>query len=89
MAQRSIEILIGRLITDEAFRDTFLLDGPLALHRFSEGGHELTALEISALLATPHALWTVVADQVDPRLQKASLSTPRKEHSNAEPGNCS
>ena len=74
MAQRSIEILIGRLITDEAFRDAFLANRPFALQAFVETGHELTSVEVSAIQATPVTLWQIVADQVDPRLQRAKLS---------------
>lgn len=73
MAQRSIEILIGRLLTDEAFREAFLKNSSRALQTFCETGHELTPLEISALLATPSELWSEVAEEIDPRLQKANL----------------
>ena len=79
MAQRSIEILVGRLVTDEGFRIAFLTDRSLTLRDFRETGHELTPLEIAAVLATPHDLWSTVADQIDPRLQKANLAAPRKE----------
>jgi hypothetical protein len=79
VAQRSIEILIGRLITDEAFRNAFLTDGSLALQRFRDTGHDLTAVEIDAVLAMPPDLWSVVADQIDRRLQKANLSVTGKE----------
>jgi hypothetical protein len=74
VAQRSIEILIGRLITDEAFRDAFLANRVLALQVFIETGYELTTVEVSAIHATPAMLWQIVADQVDPRLQRAKLS---------------
>jgi len=74
VAQRSIEILIGRLITDEAFRDAFLANRVLALQAFVESGHELTPVEVSAIHATPANLWRSVASQVDPRLQRAKLS---------------
>jgi len=73
MAQRSIEILIGRLITDEAFRVAFLENRALALHGFNEAGYELTPIEIAAVLSTPTDLLRQVADQIDPRLQKSSL----------------
>ena len=74
MAQRSIEVLIGRLITDEAFRDAFLANRVFALQAFIETGHELTPVEVSAIQSTPITLWQIVADQVDPRLQRAKLS---------------
>jgi hypothetical protein len=73
VAQRSIEILIGRLVTDEAFRTAFRADAVATLIGFIESGYELTALEIAALRATPAEVWERAAGHVDPRLQKASL----------------
>jgi len=73
VAQRSIEILIGRLITDEAFRSAFRTNALTALTGFMEAGYELTLVEIAAVSATPAHVWEQVAEQVDPRLQKASL----------------
>ena len=73
MAQRSIEILIGRLITDEAFRSAFRTDAAATLIGFVESGYDLTALEIASLRETPADVWERVSEQIDPRLQKASL----------------
>ncbi len=73
MTQRSIEMVIGRLVTDEEFRQTFLDDPHQALGDLLERGTHLTQAEISALIATDSSLWSRVADEVDPRLQKASL----------------
>lgn len=73
MAQRSIEVFIGRLITDEGFRAAFAANATAALRRFIDAGHELTTVETAALLATKGDLWERVADCIDPRLQKASL----------------
>ena len=77
MAQRSIEILVGKLLTDEAFRDAFLTNSSTVLQGFSEAGHELTSLEIAAFMATPKRLWNDFAAQLDPRLQKANLAKGR------------
>lgn len=74
MAQRSIEILIGRLITDEAFRSAFRSDAGATLTGFAESGYELTPLEIAALGATPADVWERVAECIDSRLQKASFA---------------
>lgn len=73
MAQRHIEVLIGRLVTDEAFRAAFVTDARAALARFVAAGHDLTPVEVAALTATRADLWTRVAEQLDPRLQKVSL----------------
>ena len=75
MAQRSIEVLIGRLITDEAFRAAFRRNAAVALTGFIESGYELTGLEIAALCATAIEVWEYVAEHIDPRLQKASLTS--------------
>ncbi len=76
MSQRSIEILIGRVITDEAFRGAFRRDAKRTLTEFIESGYDLTPVEIAALAATPFDVWERVAKRVDARLQKASFTAP-------------
>ena len=73
MTQRSIEMVIGRLVTDEEFRETFLSDPHRALGELLERGTHLTHAEIGALIDTDSTLWGRVAEQIDQRLQKASL----------------
>jgi hypothetical protein len=75
LAQRHIELLVGRLVTDEAFRTAFLKDTDTELARLAASGYELTPVEIHALRNMRSELWSAIADQLDPRLQKASLST--------------
>lgn len=75
MTQRCIEIVIGRLVTDEEFRGTFLKDPHQALGDLLERGTHLSHSEIAALIAIDSALWERVAAEIDPRLQKASLKT--------------
>ena len=74
MAQRTIEILIGRLITDEGFRSEFLKSPEATLKNLSELGLELSRTEIAALVATDPSLWTRAASAIDPRLQKINLT---------------
>ena len=73
LAQRIIETLIGRLITDEQFRSEFLVDPEVVLIDLCDRGLQLSRTEISALVNTDPALWERIADAIDPRLQKASL----------------
>jgi hypothetical protein len=73
VAQRLIEMLIGRLITDEDFRAQFLQDPEGVLASLSDRGAALSRVEIAAVLNTDRTLWARTADAVDPRLQKASL----------------
>jgi hypothetical protein len=73
VTQRCIEMVIGRLVTDEEFRQTFLRDPHEALAELLERGTHLSHAEIAALIATDASLWERVAEDVDPRLQKVSL----------------
>jgi hypothetical protein len=73
--QRSIEILIGKLATDEEFRLAFRLNPRGTLQEASEWGLALTELEVRALIATDPSLWDRIADELDGRLQKASLKS--------------
>jgi hypothetical protein len=73
LAQRTIELLIGRLITDEEFRADFLSHPEKTLVALCDHGWELSRTEIAALVATEPALWARTADALDPRLQKASF----------------
>lgn len=74
MAQRNVEVVIGRLVTDEGFRAMFLHDPVATLTQFIERGYELTPLEIAALEAIDRGLWTRTAEQIDPRLQKIAVA---------------
>jgi hypothetical protein len=75
VAQRSIELFIGRLVTDEEFREAFMRNPSTAVAQFVEAGLELTNVEVAALLATRADVWDRVADQIDARLQKVSLQS--------------
>lgn len=74
MAQRTVEMLIGRLITDEQFRGAFLARPAETLLDLCNRGVGLTDIEIAALLETDPTLWVRAAEGLDPRLHKASLS---------------
>ena len=75
MTQRVIEALVGRLLTDEAFRSQFLSDPHKTLADLVKRGLDLTDGEIAALLDTDSELWEQVADRIDSRLQKANLDS--------------
>ena len=77
MTQRSIELVIGKLVTDEEFRATFLRDPHRALAELLERGTHLSHAEIAALIGIDSTLWDRVAADIDPRLQKVSLGGAR------------
>ena len=73
MSQRNVEILIGRLLTDEELRARFLQAPFETLTAFSRQGLRLTRGEIDALVQTDVRLWGRVAAKLPSRLQRSSL----------------
>ena len=84
MSQRSIEIVIGRLLTDEEFRESFITDPERALTDLLEAGTQLTRSEMNALMSMEPNLWISSAKRIDHRLQKASLKAKSQRHSHAD-----
>jgi len=81
MSHRTIERVIGRLLTDEELRHDFTRSPRRTLAELSEQGWELSGLEVDALLAIEIDLWSEVAARIDPRLQRCSLKTQHGEES--------
>jgi hypothetical protein len=75
MSQRTVERVVGRLITDEEFRLEFTRLPEQTLAVLVEQGWELTAIEVEALVQTDTKLWSASARRIDPRLQRSSLKT--------------
>ena len=73
MAQRSVEIVVGRLATDEQFRTAFQRDPIGTLGRLTGPEIVLTPTERTALLAIPAGAWDAIAAALDSRLQKIAL----------------
>jgi hypothetical protein len=73
MSQKTVQWLIGRLLTDEEMRLRFLEDPRGSLRGLREEGFALTHTEIEALVQTDRTLWSEAAGRVDARLQRSSL----------------
>ena len=73
MSQRNVEIVIGRLATDEEARGRFLDDPQAEIASWRQEGLELSAIEAEALAALSRKPLEALADALDPRLQKASV----------------
>lgn len=78
MSQRSVERVIGRLVTDEDFRRQFEADPIAALGGVAAGGVELTEVETRALAGLDARLLARVAEAIDPRLQKLCIREGRR-----------
>ena len=73
MSQRSVEAVIGRLATDEAFRTRFQADREAALDELAALGAELTPVERQALVDLDFSACEHFAERLDPRIQKVCL----------------
>jgi hypothetical protein len=73
MSQKTVQFVIGRLLTDEDLRLRFV-ERPLeTLTELREQGFELTRDEIEALVQSDAEMWPAMASRIHPRLQGCSL----------------
>jgi hypothetical protein len=75
MSQRNVEIVIGRLLTDEDLRRRFTREPAATLDVFCQQGWELSRAEIDALLSQDVAMWSEMARRIPSKLQRCSLRT--------------
>jgi putative intracellular protease/amidase len=80
MAQKAVEVVVGRLMTDEPFRAEFTQDPRAALETVCSRGLDLTISERTALIDTDPAIWALAADGIDPRLQRVALTAATLNH---------
>jgi len=73
--QRTVQLIIGQILTDEEFRADFLERPIETLTALRDRGFELTNLEVEALAQTDPRLWDCGAAHVDPRLQRCRLNS--------------
>ncbi len=73
MSQKTVQLVIARLLTDEEVRLQFLRDPLGTLVAFRDQGFELTGDEIDALIETDRDLWACTAARIHPRLQRCGF----------------
>jgi hypothetical protein len=76
VAHKTVQFVIGRILTDEELREKFLVAPVETLAALRDMGLELTPGEIDALLLTDPRLWRAGPEWVDSRLQRCCLKTP-------------
>jgi hypothetical protein len=80
MSQKTVQLIIGRVITDEDLRDRFIKDPGETIASLEELGFELTPTEVDALVQTDSDFWSAAARRIHPRLQRCRLLAQKKEH---------
>lgn len=71
VAHRTVELLIGRIITDDHFREAFLRAPEATLRRLAEQGLDLSRIEVAALANTSPDVWVHAASTIDERLRRS------------------
>lgn len=74
MSQRNVQQVIGRLVTDEAFRLRFEESPGAALAEMIVSGLELTTVELLALASIDRRVVARFAEAIDPRIQKIAVN---------------
>ena len=86
MAQKTVQFIIGQILTDEELRARFL-EGPIeTLSALRDMGFDLTSGEIDAITKTDRRLWESGAGWIDPRLQRCALGSPPRGSATRKPG---
>jgi DNA-binding NarL/FixJ family response regulator len=74
MSQWGVQLVIGRLVTDESLRQRFETRANESLAKLCEQGIDLTDTEVAAFIETDPQLWSTMARQIDPRLRPSRAS---------------
>jgi DNA-binding NarL/FixJ family response regulator len=77
MSQWGVQLVIGRLMTDEEFRRGFKERGGDYLAGLCEQGVDLNEAEIAALVEADPRLWSRMATRIDRRLRKVGVTSER------------
>ena len=77
MSQRNVELLLGKILTDDGFRESFLPVGPRSFELASSLGLEFTPVERSALSMLRRRAFECLARTLDARISRSSASAER------------
>ena len=75
MSQKTVQLVIGWLLTDEDLRLRFKERPRETLIELREQGYELSQDEIDALVRSDPGVWPSMARLIHPRLQRCRLRT--------------
>ncbi len=73
MSQKTVQFVIGWLLTDEELLRRFIERPRETLVEVREQGYELTPDELDALARSEPGFWPSMARRIHPRLQRCAL----------------
>jgi len=73
MSQKTVQLLIGQICTDEELRHRFVRQPRETLMALRDQGVDLSTREIEALVETDRQVWDATAERIHPDLQRCSL----------------
>jgi hypothetical protein len=74
MSQKCVELLLGRMLTDEDFRRDFFPVRDFSFAMAASHGLELTAVERSALSSLQPARFDFIAQTLDTRIARSGVA---------------
>lgn len=74
MSQKNVEILLGKILTDECFRQSFFPVQTASFELAAAHGLELTSVERSALATLRRRGFEYLARNLDPRISRCGDS---------------
>jgi hypothetical protein len=80
MAHKTVQFIIGQILTDEGLRARFLERPIETLTSMRERGFDLTNIEITALALTNRRFWDAGAGWIDPHLRRAYFRDADRAH---------
>jgi Ribosomally synthesized peptide prototyped by Frankia Franean1_4349. len=81
VTQQAVERALGKLLTDENFRDRFIANPEIACW---EAGCTLSPIELEALSRISHEALARFSEDLDKRISRPSLDPDRREAGKAE-----
>jgi hypothetical protein len=85
MSQRCVELLLGKILTDETFRQSFFPVQASSFEMAAACGLELTSVERSALSTLRLRRFDFIAQSLDPRISRSCASAPEGSSRGASP----
>jgi hypothetical protein len=71
MSQKTVQFVIGKLLTDEDLRSRFVERARETLDELREQGYEMTEDEVDAIVRSDQTLWRSAARRIHPRLHRS------------------